>query len=171
MATRPPLSWPMMKDWPGVGAEVDLARHHLLHGEVAGGHREFLELDAVLLQRAGLQQIVGRHAPDVGLVALADGHPAPRRGAAPADACRQKACAGGEIFPSRELLHGVLLRVSNGIFVGRVSTPSRLQADLARVTRHSSPNRSTGRRITLAVLASASAASLIRPTSYAPCPR
>ena len=30
----------------GVGAEVHLPRHHLLHREVAGGHTEFLELQA-----------------------------------------------------------------------------------------------------------------------------
>ena len=36
----------------GVGAEVDLARHHLLHGEVAGRHGEFLELDAALLEQS-----------------------------------------------------------------------------------------------------------------------
>ena len=58
---------------PGVGAHVDLTRHHLLHGEIAGRHRELLELDAVLLEQAGLDQVVGRHAPDIGLVALAHG--------------------------------------------------------------------------------------------------
>ena len=57
----------------GVGAHVHLARHHLLHGEVAGQHRKFFGLDAVLLESAGLHQVIGRHAPDVGLVALADG--------------------------------------------------------------------------------------------------
>ncbi len=34
-----------------IGAHVDLTRHHLLHGEIAGGHGEFLELDAALLQQ------------------------------------------------------------------------------------------------------------------------
>ena len=56
----------------GVGAEIDLARHHLLHGEIAGRHRELLELQAALLQQAGPHQVIGGHAPHVGLVALAD---------------------------------------------------------------------------------------------------
>ena len=64
---------------PGVGAHVDLPRHHLLHGEVAGRHREVLGLEPALLQIAGLHQVVGRHAPDVGLVALADGDVGGRR--------------------------------------------------------------------------------------------
>ena len=64
----------------GVGAEVDLAADHLLHGDVARGHGELLGLDAVLLQGARAQQVVGRHAPHVGLVALADGCSARTRG-------------------------------------------------------------------------------------------
>ena len=64
---------------PGIGAHVHLPRHHLLHGEIAGRHREFLELDAAFLQQAGLEQVVGRHPPDVGLVALADGFQRERR--------------------------------------------------------------------------------------------
>ena len=79
-----------------IGAHVHLTCHHLLHREIAGRDREFLELDAALLERAGLEQIVGRHAPDVGLVALADGRhradagrspiPLPARGASAASA-------------------------------------------------------------------------------------
>ena len=68
---------------PGIGAHVDLARHHLLHGEVARRHGEFLELDAVLFEQAGVQQVIGRHAPHVGLVAL------PHRRIAPARAARR----------------------------------------------------------------------------------
>ena len=85
---------------PGIGAHVHLARHHLLHGEIAGGHRELLELDAALLEQAGLEQIVGRHAPDVGLVALADRSRARRPAArfrGPPPARRRRA---GEILPS-----------------------------------------------------------------------
>jgi hypothetical protein len=63
----------------GIGAEIDLARHHLLHGEIAGRHREFLDRDAVLVEIARLQQIVRRHAPDIGLIALADGRGGGRR--------------------------------------------------------------------------------------------
>ena len=77
----------------GIGAHVDLARHHLLHGEIAGRHREFLELDAVLFEQAGAQQVIGRHAPHVGLVALA--HRLQRRArGAHAQARRQHAGAG-----------------------------------------------------------------------------
>ena len=63
----------------GVGAEIDLPRHHLLHGEIAGGHGEFLELDAALLEQARFEQVIGRHAPDVGLEALPDGLQRPCR--------------------------------------------------------------------------------------------
>ena len=86
----------------GIGAEIDLARHHLLHGEVAGRHGELLRREIVLFQIAGLHQIIGRHAPDVGLVALPDG--LGRRDAARrAKAERQDAGAGGrEIVPSRQ---------------------------------------------------------------------
>jgi hypothetical protein len=63
----------------GIGAEVHLPRHHLLHGEIAGRNGEFLELDAVLLEEARAHQVIGRHAPDVGLVALADGRERERR--------------------------------------------------------------------------------------------
>jgi hypothetical protein len=56
----------------GVGAEIDLPGHHLLHGEIARRHGEFLELDAALLEQPGFEQIVGRHAPDVGLEPLAN---------------------------------------------------------------------------------------------------
>src|SRR5262249_49728207 len=62
----------------GIGAEIHLPRHHLLHGEIAGGHGEFLELEAVLLEQAGFEQIVGRHPPDIGLKALADRLERPR---------------------------------------------------------------------------------------------
>ena len=72
------------KGGAGVGAEIHLPRHHLLHGEVAGGHGELLELDAALLERAGAQQIVGRHAPHIGLVALA--HDGALRGRGPWEA-------------------------------------------------------------------------------------
>ena len=78
----------------GIGAHVDLARHHLLHGEVARRHREFLELDAVLFEIARAHQVIGRHAPHVGLVALP--HRLQRRaGAAHAQSRRQRAGAGG----------------------------------------------------------------------------
>ena len=56
----------------GIGAQVHLPRHHLLHGEIAGRHGEFLELEAVLLEQARFEQVVGRHAPDIGLKALPD---------------------------------------------------------------------------------------------------
>ena len=97
---------------PGIGAEVDLPRHHLLHGEVAGGHGEFLELDAVLLEQAGLEQIVGRHAPDVGLVALAHGLERECRSRA-AETCRQHAGAGREILPSCQFNAPILHRMSS----------------------------------------------------------
>ena len=38
------------KGGAGIGAHVDLARHHLLHREVAGRNGEFLEFHAVLFQ-------------------------------------------------------------------------------------------------------------------------
>jgi hypothetical protein len=85
---------------PGVGAHVDLARHHLLHGQVAGRHREVLGLQPALLQIAGLHQVVGRHAPDVGLVALADRH-VRGCGGADAGACCQCGNAGrGQDLPA-----------------------------------------------------------------------
>ena len=87
---------------PGIGAEVDLAAHHLLHGEVAGRHREFLELHAALLERARSHQVVGRHAPDVGLVALTDGRHLGGRRLRP-EPERQRARSGrGEILPARQ---------------------------------------------------------------------
>ncbi len=86
----------------GVGAEIHLPRHHLLHGEVAGRHGELLELQPALLQRAGAQQVVGRHAPHVGLVALADGGGLRGGGARQAEAGGQRACAArGEIVCRR----------------------------------------------------------------------
>ena len=39
---------------PGIGAEIDLAAHHLLHGEIAGRHGELLEFQAAFFERAGL---------------------------------------------------------------------------------------------------------------------
>jgi hypothetical protein len=84
-----------------IGAKIDLAGDHLLHGEIAGRHGELLEGEAVLLQIAGFQQIVGGHAPDVGLVALPDGFKgcgAPRQ----AKPKRQSACTGQrEALPPR----------------------------------------------------------------------
>src|SRR5258708_25770201 len=56
----------------GIGAQVHLPRHHLLHGEIAGGHGEFLELEAALLEQTRFEQVIGRHAPDIGLKALPD---------------------------------------------------------------------------------------------------
>ena len=85
---------------PGVGAHVDLPRHHLLHGQVAGRHREVLGLEPALLQIAGLHQVVGRHAPDVGLVALADGD-VRGRGGTDTGAGRQCRSAGrGQNLPA-----------------------------------------------------------------------
>jgi hypothetical protein len=55
----------------GEGAEIDLARHHLLHCQIAGGDGEFFHLDAVLLQVAGMHQIPRRHAPHVAAILLA----------------------------------------------------------------------------------------------------
>jgi hypothetical protein len=56
-----------------IGAEIDLARHHLLHGEIARRYRVLFDRQTVLLEITGFHQVVSRHAPDVGLVALADG--------------------------------------------------------------------------------------------------
>ena len=92
-----------------IGAHVDLARHHLLHGEVARRHRELLELDAALFQHARLEQVIGRHPPDIGLVALPDGRERGLR-ARNSQACRQRAGAGrGQIVStghSKLLRHG-----------------------------------------------------------------
>ena len=99
IATRPPLSWPMMNDCAGVGAHVHLPRDHLLHGEIARRDGELLELDAVLLEQTRLEQIVGRHPPDVGLEALADGVERECRSRA-AEARRHQAGARREILPS-----------------------------------------------------------------------
>ena len=81
-----------------IGAEIDLPRHHLLHGEIAGGHAELLELEPALLQQAGAQQVVGRHAPEVGLVALADDGLRERRARRESRGGERKAC--GQILPA-----------------------------------------------------------------------
>ncbi len=81
-----------------IGAEVDLPRHHLLHGEVARRHREFLGLDPVLLKEPRLEQVVGRHAPDVGLEPLADR--VERECGTGGAERRQGTCANGESVPS-----------------------------------------------------------------------
>ena len=49
--------------------------------------------DAVLLQQAGLQHIISRHAPHVGLVALAD-RGCRQRGAEAAETRSENACTG-----------------------------------------------------------------------------
>src|SRR5688572_12472286 len=43
------------KGGAGIGAQVHLSRHHLLHGEIAGRHGELLDLDSALLEQAGLE--------------------------------------------------------------------------------------------------------------------
>ena len=89
----------------GVGAEVDLPPDHLLHGEVAGRNPEFLEFDAVFLQQPGTQQVIGRHAPEVGLVALPDCGLC-QRGARREGRGQQRA-DGGEIVAARDSRHDV----------------------------------------------------------------
>ncbi len=76
----------------GIGPHVDLAGHHLLHRQVTRRHRKLFELDAMLFQQAGAQQIIGRHAPHVGLVTLA--HRFERQGGPHAESCRQHPGAG-----------------------------------------------------------------------------
>ncbi len=94
-----------------IGAQVDLPRHHLLHGEIAGGHGEFLELDAALLQQPRLQQIVGRHSPDVGLIALPDGGRALPRGTREREAGRQRGGAGAARYADASLQRSHCLHV------------------------------------------------------------
>ena len=138
---RPPLSWPMMKDGPGIGAHVDLPRHHLLHGEVAGRHREVLGLEAALLQVARLHQVVGRHAPDVGLVALADGDVGRRCGR---DAARPAVSAVAPVAAStcRRFMcieldrHVVILPVSFRIWHGSVTPAASRIPDCSRNVVH-----------------------------------
>jgi hypothetical protein len=100
----------------GVGAHVHLPRHHLLHGEIARGDGELLELDAAFLQQTRLQQIIGRHPPDVGLEALADGFERECRSHA-AEARRHQAGACREILPSCQVNAPVPHRMSSVMFV------------------------------------------------------
>ena len=96
----------------GVGAHVHLPRDHLLHGEIARGDGELLELDALLLEQTRLEQIVGRHPPDVGLEALADGFERECRSRA-AEARRHQAGARREILPSCQVNAPVPHRMSS----------------------------------------------------------
>ena len=57
----------------GIGAEVDLAAHHLLHGEIAGRRPRIPGTSRRASRARPIHQVIGRHAPDVGLVALTDG--------------------------------------------------------------------------------------------------
>ncbi len=90
---------------PSVSAEIYLPRHHLLHGEVAGRHAELLELETAFLQQAGAQQVIGRHAPEIGLVALADR--GLREGWARREAGGEQRTGGGESVAAGHLRHGV----------------------------------------------------------------
>ena len=99
-----------------IGAQVHLPRHHLLHGEIARRHGEFLELDAALLEQTRFEQIVGRHAPDVGLEALAHGLERGCRSHA-AEACRHQSGARREILPSCQVNAPVPHRMSSVMFV------------------------------------------------------
>ena len=103
-----------------IGADVDLARHHLLHGEVAGRHREFLELDAALLQQPGLAAGSRSACPRCW-----SGSPAGWSRARPparhSEARRQHAGAGrGQILSSRHSIvlgHCVLLHAGRSRFL------------------------------------------------------
>src|SRR5262249_2030617 len=58
----------------GIGSEVHLPRNHLLHGQISRGHGELFELKTALFKRSRTEQVISRHSPDIGLVALADGN-------------------------------------------------------------------------------------------------
>src|SRR5207237_7543105 len=86
---------------PGIGAEINLPRDHLLHGEVAGRYAELFELDAALFQETRAQQVIGRHAPQVRLVALTDD--GLRECAARREGRTNESCARSEIMPAADL--------------------------------------------------------------------
>jgi hypothetical protein len=56
-----------------IGSEIDLARHHLLHGQIPRWDGEFFELEPALLQCARSEKIISGHPPDISLKPLADG--------------------------------------------------------------------------------------------------
>src|SRR5262249_49225991 len=131
-----------------VGAHVHLARHHLLHREVAGGDREFLELDAALLERARLEQVVGRHAPDVGLIALADGgqlggcRPQSETAAQRGSASRRKDMAAGDCGESNG--HGGFSCYGRLMPIKPFRRPPGHAAFLLRVSSAGAPQTSSG---------------------------
>src|SRR4051812_2363151 len=95
---EPALVVPEDQRRPRIGAEIDLPRHHLLHGEITGGYPEFLELQPALFEETGAQQIVCRHTPKVTLVALPDdglGERGARR-----EGCGGERQACGEVAPA-----------------------------------------------------------------------
>ena len=100
----------------GVGAHVHLPRHHLLHGEIARGHGELLELDAVLLQQARLA--AGNRSASPRCWSGSPGGrsrarlPVARRRGPPPPGQRRR-----EIFPSCQVNAPVPHRVSSVMFV------------------------------------------------------